>query len=68
MTEPVGFRLRLRVRIGKALTASELSLSVKLAGREVTIKSQKKDQPLSEATWIIFGAWLCNRTGRSSFR
>jgi hypothetical protein len=25
-------------------------------GREVTIKSQKKDQPLSESTWIVLGA------------
>lgn len=56
MTEPVGFRLRLRVRIGRPFTSREVSLSVKLAGREVIIKSQDPDQPLSEAQWIVMGA------------
>jgi hypothetical protein len=56
MNGPAGFRLRLRVRIGKALTSNELSLSAKLAGREVAVKSQIKDQLLSEATWIVLGA------------
>jgi hypothetical protein len=56
MTNSERFRVRLRVRIGKALTTDELSLSTTVRGREVSIKSQRKDQPLSEATWIVLGA------------
>ncbi|MDX8526846.1 hypothetical protein RFM68_20305 [Mesorhizobium sp. MSK_1335] len=56
MNKPIGFRVRLRVRIGKPLTTDELSRSVALSGQEVTIRSQQKDQPLSQATWIVLSA------------
>ncbi|TPJ58529.1 hypothetical protein [Mesorhizobium sp. B2-7-1] len=56
MNKSIGFRVRLRVRIGKPLTTDEISRSVELSGREVTVRSQKKDQPLSQATWIVLSA------------
>lgn len=56
MVEPVGHRVRLRVRITKALSTQDVSRTIDIAGREVTVVSQKPNQPLSEATWIIFQA------------
>ena len=53
MVEPVGFRVRLRVRLSKALNAPEITRTVSIAGREVTVESQKRNQPLSEAIWIV---------------
>ncbi|MYD27798.1 MAG: hypothetical protein F4X03_02610 [Dehalococcoidia bacterium] len=48
------FRLWLKLRVGKALATEEASLSVTLAGREVTISSERQSQPLSEASWLVF--------------
>lgn len=56
MSVCAGYRLRLRVRTRIGLTTDATSLSITIAGREVTIKSQILDQPLSETTWIVFGA------------
>ena len=56
MSAAIGFRLRLRVRMGKPFTTKDTSLSVKVAGRDVTIKSHKNDEPLSEAQWIVLSA------------
>ena len=56
MTDPSGFRCRLRVRLGKPLTSKELSLPIRLAGRDATVKAQGKDQPLSETPWIVISA------------
>ena len=53
--DATGFRLLLQVRLGNALTSEEMSLTIRLAEREVTIRSSKKDQPLSETKWITFG-------------
>ena len=55
MNEPIGFRLRFCVRIGKALTTDQVCLSTLLAGREVTIKS-RDNQPLSKTKWIVLEA------------
>ena len=56
MSNSVGYRVRLKVRIGKGLTTDETSLSAKFSGREVTVKSVKQDQPLKEASWLVIGA------------
>jgi len=50
------FRLRLRILIGKPLTSKEPSLTLNFEGREVLVKSQIKDEPLSETTWIVLHA------------
>jgi hypothetical protein len=55
MVEQSGFRIRLRVRIAKALTTEVTSLSVVVANKEVTITSQDREQPLSQAKWIVLG-------------
>jgi hypothetical protein len=52
----VGFRLRFRIFVGKPLTSKETSLALTFDGRAVEIKSQIKDQPLSETNWIVFMA------------
>lgn len=51
-----GFRIRLRVRIPKGLTSEATSLNVMVMNKDVTITSQKKNEPLKEAKWIILGA------------
>jgi hypothetical protein len=56
MADGIGFRIRLRVRIAKGLTTEDTSLGVSVAGRDVTIKSQNKDEPLSKAKWIVLSA------------
>src|SRR6185437_10379727 len=56
MNEKEKFRARLRVHLGKALTTDELSLVVRVAGREVEIKSQAKDESLRQTKWIILTA------------
>jgi hypothetical protein len=54
MVEPAGCRVRLRVRITKALNTEDISRTINIAGREVQVCSQKRNQPLSEAVWIVF--------------
>ena len=56
MTNPTGHRIRLRVRLAKSLSSTDVSRVVNLAGREVTIASQVKGQPLSDTLWIVLGA------------
>lgn len=53
MADPIGFRVRLRVRLTKALHEIAVSRSFVLAGREAEIRSQKRDQPLSETAWVV---------------
>ena len=48
-----GFRIRLLVRIAKALTSDATTLKVTVMNKEVTVSSQKKAEPLNEATWIV---------------
>jgi hypothetical protein len=56
VAEMSGFRIRLRVRIPKGLTSEATSLNVTVMNKDVTITSQKKNEPLKEAKWIVLGA------------
>ena len=51
-----GFRIRLRVRIAKGLTSEATSLNVMVMNKDVTITSQRKEEPLNKAKWIVLGA------------
>lgn len=54
MDENFGYRLLLKLRVGKVLGTEEVALTASLAGREVTITSERESQPLSEASWLLF--------------
>ena len=56
MDDAAGFRILFRVQIGKALYIQETSLDTYFGGRRITIKSDKTNQPLSQAHWIILSA------------
>lgn len=56
MADVNGFRVRLRVRIAKALTSETSSLTVVVMNKDVTITSQQKEEPLNKAKWIVLGA------------
>ena len=53
MEKKTPFRLRLKLRVGRALGTEEQALTASIAGREVTIRSDKNSQPLSEASWLL---------------
>ena len=55
MEKKIRYRLRLKLRVAKALATEESALMASVAGREVTIKSEKQSQPLSEASWLLIG-------------
>ena len=48
--------VRLKVRVGKGLTTTESSLSAIFQGKELTVKSAKKDEPLEDASWLVICA------------
>lgn len=50
----IGYKARLRVRIGNALTTDETRLIVTLGGRRVAISGEDRKKPLREAKWVIF--------------
>ena len=50
------FRVRLRVRLGMALTTDDPSRSFQFLGREVTLTSQRKCEPLSKAKWVVLNS------------
>ena len=56
MDEQTGFRILFRVRIGKTLDSQEPSLETHLDGRQITIKSDDENQPLSESEWVVLSA------------
>lgn len=56
MADDAGYRIRLRVRIGKSFSTKESCLTAVFGGRELTIKSQMTDEPLSETKWIVLGS------------
>lgn len=56
MADTIGFRIRLRARVAKSLTTEATSLNVKVANKDVTITSQRKEEPLSKAKWIVLSA------------
>lgn len=47
------YRSRLKVRIGKALTTEETSLTAAFHQRDVIVQSAKPEQPLNEASWLV---------------
>ena len=53
MENKIRYRLCLTVRVGKRLSTEETALSASLGGREVTIRSERPSQPLSEASWLL---------------
>jgi hypothetical protein len=52
--ETTGYKIRLRVRLGKGLTSDATSIALHCDGREVELKSQKPDEQLKHAKWVIF--------------
>lgn len=49
------YRLWLKLRVGRALGTDESTLTALVAGRTVTIESDTKEEPLSEASWLVMG-------------
>lgn len=56
MTDTRGFRMRLRARIGKSLTSAATSKTVVVMNKDVIISSQKTEEPLNKAKWIVLRA------------
>ena len=53
MEEKTTYRLRLKLRVGKSLDEEGSALTASVAGRTVTIKSEKRGEPLSKASWLV---------------
>lgn len=51
-----GFRMLLKVRIGKKLSTEKESLAVEFDNRQVTIRPDKSNQAFKETTWIVLDA------------
>ena len=51
----IRYRLWLKLRVAKALATEESALTASVAGREITIESDRQSQPLSEASWLLIG-------------
>ncbi len=49
-----GFKIRLRVRIGKTLNSNAASISLSCEGRTVELKSEYRDKALRDTNWVIF--------------
>jgi hypothetical protein len=56
MADTVSYRIRLRLRLAKPLNTEGVSRTVVVAGRDVLVTSQEKDQPLKESQWIVLSA------------
>ncbi len=56
MADKIGFRVRLRIRIAKGLTTEATNFSAVVSGKDVTISSQQKEEPLSKAKWLVLNA------------
>ncbi|PCI02812.1 MAG: hypothetical protein COB78_12580 [Hyphomicrobiales bacterium] len=56
MTKKTGFRLRLRVLFGNTFITDDVIRTIMLAGKKVTIKSDKRGESLSKTNWIVFDA------------
>ena len=55
MAEKVKYRLWLKLRVGKPLATEEHALKALVAGRTVTIESDRQAEPLSKASWLVMG-------------
>ena len=53
LEKKIRYRLWLKLRVGKALATEETVLTASVAGREVTIVSERQSQPLSKASWLL---------------
>ncbi len=53
MESSTGYRLWLKLRVGKTLGTEEAALTASVAGRKVVIESES--QPLKEASWLLIG-------------
>lgn len=53
MANKNGYFVRLRVRLGKPLTSDEPGLKFNIGGQEIELKSQKRDEPIRNSTWIL---------------
>ena len=53
MVEKTKYRLWLKLRIGKSLDTEDDALTVSIAGRTVTIESEKRGEPLSKTSWLV---------------
>ena len=47
------YRLWLKFRVGKSLSTEDSALTAAIAGRTVTIESEKPDKPLSKTSWLV---------------
>ena len=55
MAEKIKYRLWLKLRVGKPLATQERPLKGFVAGRTVTIESDRQAEPLSKASWLVMG-------------
>ncbi len=55
MAEKIKYRLWLKLRVGKPLATEERALKALVAGRTVTIESDRQAEPLSKASWLVMG-------------
>lgn len=53
MADAVGYKIRLRMRLAKALNTEDASRTVVVAGREVVVASQEKGRPLKDSRWVV---------------
>ena len=53
MAEKTKYRLHLKFRVGKSLDTEDSALTASIDGRTVTIESEDRGQPLSEASWLV---------------
>lgn len=54
--KPATYRIRLRVHIAKKFNTTDVMRTVSIDGREVSIRSQMRGQPLKDTHWIVLSA------------
>ena len=55
MAEKIKYRLWLKLRVGRSLATEESALTASVAGRAVTVESNRQSEPLSKASWLVMG-------------
>lgn len=53
MVPETQYRLRLKLRVGNRLGTEESALTVSIAGKKVTIESEREGRSLSSASWLV---------------
>ncbi len=56
MNDGNGFRMLLKVHIGRKLNTEQETLAVEFDSRQITIRPDKNNQALKETTWIVLDA------------